>query len=88
MSDDHTPSDYTTVVGGCKLRSMTSTAKIPSVGDRIALIRQQRSISQSELRRRTGINVWRIEAGHYNPQIHTLAKLAAALDVKVTDFFS
>lgn len=55
-----------------------------NIGARIAQVRNERGISQAELRRRTGINVWRIEEGYYNPQIATLSRIATALDIGIS----
>lgn len=56
---------------------------IMNIGERIALLREERSISQRELKRRTGINIWRIEEGWHEPNLATIKKIAEALDVPV-----
>lgn len=55
------------------------------IGERIARLRDERSISQRELKRRTGINIWRIEEGWHTPNIATLEKIAKELDVPVLE---
>lgn len=51
------------------------------IGERIARLREERGMSQRELKRRTGINIWRIEEGWHEPNLATLKKIAKALDV-------
>ena len=56
---------------------------INAVAQNVARVREERGMSQAELRRRTGINVWRIENGHYGPRLETLEKIARELGVEV-----
>jgi transcriptional regulator with XRE-family HTH domain len=42
-------------------------------------------MSMYELKAKTGINVWRLEQGYFTPKIQTLSKIAAALDVTLSD---
>lgn len=56
-----------------------------TIGERIATLRKARGISQAELRRRTGANIWRFEVGRYRPRIETLEKIARELDVPMGD---
>lgn len=59
---------------------------------RIREIRDARNISQEELARRSGVSRATISGLENNPNAitttETLQKLAAALDVKVSDFLS
>lgn len=59
-----------------------------SLGPQIKRRREQRGLSAAELARRAGIgkaSLSNIEAGRGNPTIETLAALAAALHVPITD---
>ena len=57
-------------------------------GDRIRAIRKGKKITQKVLSERTGIaepTIRRYESNRLNPKFETLQKIAAALEVPVTD---
>lgn len=56
------------------------------IGRRIALLRKEQGMTQTELAERCGIgqgHIARIEAGRYSVGIDTLQKIAAAMQCKV-----
>jgi transcriptional regulator with XRE-family HTH domain len=60
------------------------------IGTRIREARQARGFSQGELEARTGLlrcYLSRVENGHTEPSLQTLARIAAALDIPVAGFF-
>ena len=62
-----------------------------NLGESIRKIRQARGISQGEMQKRTGIlrsYLSRVENGHTVPSFATLQRLAGAMDVTLSDFFS
>lgn len=62
---------------------MTTT----QMGRRLKQLREARDLSRQELAERAGISreyMRRLEAGHQDPTIGTLQRLAKALGVKVT----
>lgn len=56
-----------------------------TIGEKIAKLRQECGFSQAELRRLTGVNIWRLEQGWFKPNIATLEKIAVALKVPITE---
>jgi transcriptional regulator with XRE-family HTH domain len=59
------------------------------IGARIAAVRQQEGLRQSELARRMGISrqvLNKVEQGTVNTTVETLMKIARALGVPVVDF--
>ena len=62
-----------------------------NLGESIRKIRQTKGISQGEMQKRTGIlrsYLSRVENGHTVPSFATLQRLAGAMDVTLSDFFS
>ena len=62
-----------------------------NLGESIRKIRQLRGISQGEMQKRTGIlrsYLSRVENGHTVPSFATLQRLAGAMGVTLSDFFS
>lgn len=62
-----------------------------NVSDRIKAIRKTRGLSQQEVANKIGIDraqYSRVETGKSEPTITSLTKIAQALEVSVTDFFS
>jgi len=56
----------------------------------IRTYRSQRSLSQGDIERRTGLlrcYLSRVENGHTVPSLETLAKIAEAMDISLADFF-
>lgn len=61
---------------------------IQKIGQNIKRIREKKGITQIDLAYECGFekgNMSRIEAGRTNPTIKTLAKIAEALGVSITD---
>jgi len=62
-----------------------------NIGEVIRTYRGQRSLSQGDIERRTGLlrcYLSRVENGHTVPSLETLAKIAEAMDISLADFFS
>jgi len=58
--------------------------------DKIREIRELRGMSQTDVDKRAGLYVSalsQIEAGHYKPKEETLAKIAKALDVELSEIY-
>src|SRR6266568_164739 len=61
-----------------------------NIGEVIKSYRSQRSLSQGDIERRTGLlrcYLSRVENGHTVPSLETLAKIAEAMDISLADFF-
>jgi transcriptional regulator with XRE-family HTH domain len=61
-----------------------------AIGARIREMRQARGFSQGDLENRTGLlrcYLSRVENGHTEPSLQTLARIAAALNMPVAGFF-
>ena len=62
-----------------------------NIGETIRNFRLQRSMSQGDIEKRTGLlrcYLSRVENGHTIPSLDTLAKIAAAMDLALSQFFS
>src|SRR5260370_14557369 len=60
-----------------------------NIGEVIRTYRGQRSLSQCDIERRTGLlrcYLSRVEKGHTVPSLETLAKIAEAMDISLADF--
>jgi transcriptional regulator with XRE-family HTH domain len=60
------------------------------IGERIRRARLARGLSQGDLENRTGLlrcYLSRVENGHTEPSLQTLARLAAALEMPLVGFF-
>lgn len=60
------------------------------IGDRLRKLRKDKTLSQGEIEKRTGLlrsYISRVENGHTVPSIETLEKLAAALEIPLYQFF-
>jgi transcriptional regulator with XRE-family HTH domain len=60
------------------------------IGNRLRTLREQKSFSQGEIEKRTGLlrcYISRVENGHTVPAIDTLEKLARALEVPMYQLF-
>lgn len=61
------------------------------IGTIIRGYRQEKGLSQGDIEKRTGLlrcYLSRVENGHTVPSLDTLAKIANALDIPVSQFFS
>src|SRR5260221_12698129 len=61
-----------------------------NIGEVIKSYRSQRSLSQRDIERRTGLlrcYLSRVENEHTVPSLETLAKIAEAMDISLADFF-
>jgi transcriptional regulator with XRE-family HTH domain len=66
---------------------MAQTA--PDFGKATKLLRQKQGISQTELRKLTGLEasyISRLENGKFEPTVKTIIKLAKAFKISVTQF--
>jgi len=62
-----------------------------NIGETIRSFRLQRSMSQGDIEKRTGLlrcYLSRVENGHTIPSLDTLAKIAGAMDLALSQFFS
>ncbi len=62
-----------------------------NIGETIRNFRLQKGMSQGDIEKRTGLlrcYLSRVENGHTIPSLDTLAKIAAAMDVALAQFFS
>src|SRR5436309_12354516 len=62
-----------------------------NIGEVIKSYRSQRSLSQGDIERRTGLlrcYLSRVENGHTVPSLETLQKIARALDLQLAEFFA
>ena len=60
------------------------------IGRRLRKLREERSLSQGDIERRTGLlrcYISRVENGHTVPSLDTLERLAAALEVPLYELF-
>ena len=61
-----------------------------NIGETIRNFRLQKGMSQGDIEKRTGLlrcYLSRVENGHTIPSLDTLAKIAAALDINLAQFF-
>ena len=72
--------------------SLISTEMTPiNIGLTIRELRLQRNMSQGDIEKRTGLlrcYLSRVENGHTIPSLDTLQKIASALDMPLSQFFS
>jgi transcriptional regulator with XRE-family HTH domain len=62
-----------------------------NIGETIRNYRLQRSMSQGDIEKRTGLlrcYLSRVENGHTIPSLDTLAKIASAMDLPLSQFFA
>jgi len=62
-----------------------------NIGETIRNLRLQKGMSQGDIEKRTGLlrcYLSRVENGHTIPSLDTLAKIAAAMDVPLAQFFA
>ncbi len=60
------------------------------IGHRLRKLREERSLSQGDIEKRTGLlrcYISRVENGHTVPSLETLERLASALDVPLYQLF-
>src|SRR5258708_35590639 len=61
------------------------------IGENSRDLRRHRSMSQGYIEKRTGLlrcYLWRVENGHTMPSLDTLAKIAGAMDLALSQFFA
>jgi transcriptional regulator with XRE-family HTH domain len=62
-----------------------------NIGETIRNFRLQKSMSQGDIEKRTGLlrcYLSRVENGHTIPSLETLAKIATAMEIPLAQFFS
>ena len=62
-----------------------------NIGETIRNYRLQRGMSQGDIEKRTGLlrcYLSRVENGHTIPSLDTLAKIAGAMEIALSQFFS
>lgn len=62
-----------------------------NIGETIRTYRLQKGMSQGDIEKRTGLlrcYLSRVENGHTIPSLDTLAKIAAAMDIALAQFFA
>jgi len=73
-----------------KAREKADDIFLQALGNRIAMLRKEKHITQVELSYRCDIekpNMRRIEAGNTNPTVLMLKKIAAGLEVSIIELF-
>ena len=61
------------------------------IGDRLRELRELKNYSQGDIEKRTGLlrcYLSRVENGHTIPSLDTLAKIAGAMDLALSQFFA
>ena len=61
------------------------------IGERLKAIREQKDLSQGDIEKRTGLlrcYLSRVENGHTIPSLDTLSKIAGAMEIALSQFFS
>ena len=61
------------------------------IGTRLKKLREDRSLSQGDIEKRTGLlrcYLSRVENGHTIPSLDTLAKIAGAMELPLAQFFA
>ena len=75
----------------CEDMSRQSEAKqLKALGNRIAIVRRERGVTQEQLAEKTGfthITIGYIEQGRRSPRIATVFKIAECLGVPVAELF-
>jgi transcriptional regulator with XRE-family HTH domain len=70
--------------------AMIGEVKKMVIGDRLRALREEKSLSQGDIEKRTGLlrcYISRVENGHTVPAIETLEKVARALEVPLYQIF-
>lgn len=62
-----------------------AATKNGTIGERVAAVRAAAGLSQREVLRVTGINVWRVENDRFTPNVETLRRIAEACGADVRD---
>jgi DNA-binding XRE family transcriptional regulator len=88
----HAPTFRRTGLDCRSASSVSVPGKEPTmvIGDRLRTLREHKKFSQGEIEKRTGLlrcYLSRVEDGHTVPAIHTLEKLAKALEVPIYQLF-
>jgi transcriptional regulator with XRE-family HTH domain len=76
-----------------ELVTMTHSVMLPAIniGETIRNYRLQKGMSQGDIEKRTGLlrcYLSRVENGHTIPSLDTLSKIAGAMDLPLSQFFS
>ena len=61
------------------------------IGDRLRALREEKQLSQGDIEKRTGLlrcYISRVENGHTVPSLDTLSKIAGAMELPLSHFFS
>lgn len=70
--------------------SLTAVFVLMNIGETIRNFRLQKGMSQGDIEKRTGLlrcYLSRVENGHTIPSLDTLAKIAAAMEINLAQFF-
>ncbi|MFB3917855.1 MAG: helix-turn-helix domain-containing protein [Terriglobales bacterium] len=70
--------------------SLTAVSVLMNIGETIRNFRLQKGMSQGDIEKRTGLlrcYLSRVENGHTIPSLDTLAKIAAAMEINLAQFF-
>lgn len=77
--------------GRRRLRGRKQDVSVIKIGTTIRTHRLQRGLSQGDIEKKTGLlrcYLSRVENGHTVPSLDTLSKIAAALDLPISQFFA
>lgn len=69
---------------------LNKTTVTEKLGKRLSEVRKKKGITQEELAFKAGLNrayIGYIERGERNPSVHTIAKIALALDTELPELF-
>src|SRR6202522_1150033 len=83
--------DMQTIPGSLIEHSADPLSIAMNIGTTIRGYRLQKGLSQGDIEKRTGLlrcYLSRVENGHTVPSLETLQKIAAALDISLSHFFS
>jgi transcriptional regulator with XRE-family HTH domain len=72
-------------------RFLSGRESLMNIGETIRNFRLQKSMSQGDIEKRTGLlrcYLSRVENGHTIPSLDTLAKIATAMEIPLAQFFS
>jgi transcriptional regulator with XRE-family HTH domain len=84
-------SDMQTIAPNSSIAEQPMDSRSIKIGSIIRGYRLQKSMSQGDIEKRTGLlrcYLSRVENGHTVPSLDTLAKIAGALDLPLSQFFA
>src|ERR1041385_1225466 len=83
--------DYLVTIQAPRERMIQELVPAMNIGETIRTYRLQKGMSQGDIEKRTGLlrcYLSRVENGHTIPSLDTLARIATAMDLPLSRFFS